>query len=88
MTKLCQERLRTGADMNDKLRAHKDFRNPSIYEKLIQFCDIDEFGTNYPPVRVVAGRGSDQCQKPRWVRDLRLVNVAAAMSECSWSLWL
>ena len=37
--------------MNDTLRAHKDFRNPSIYEKLIQYCDIDEFGTNYPPVR-------------------------------------
>ncbi|XP_043241738.1 SAP30-binding protein-like isoform X2 [Amphibalanus amphitrite] len=49
VAKLCQKRLRTGADMNDKLRAHKDFRNPSIYEKLIQFCNIDEFGTNYPP---------------------------------------
>ncbi|XP_037073046.1 SAP30-binding protein-like [Pollicipes pollicipes] len=49
VAKLCQERERTGADMNDRLRSHKDFRNPSIYEKLITFCDIDEFGTNYPP---------------------------------------
>lgn len=49
VAKLYQERLRTGVDKNNMLRAHKDFRNPSIYEKLIQFCDIDEFGTNYPP---------------------------------------
>ena len=62
VAKLCQERLRTGADMNDKLRAHKDFRNPSIYEKLIQFCDIDEFGTNYPPVS--PGRSRNNCQYP------------------------
>ena len=80
VAKLCQERLRTGADMNDKLRAHKDFRNPSIYEKLIQFCDIDEFGTNYPPVslgrttastrdgwhQLPAGEsGTNNCQYPR-----------------------
>lgn len=28
----------------------------SIYEKLIQFCNIDEQGTNYPPVSM------KQCQ--------------------------
>ena len=27
----------------------KSFRNPSIYEKLVQFCKIDENGTNFPP---------------------------------------
>ena len=26
----------------------KEFRNPSIYEKLIEYCDINEFGTNFP----------------------------------------
>lgn len=36
-------------DMNRLIQQRKDFRNPSIYEKLIQFCDINEFGTNYPP---------------------------------------
>lgn len=36
-------------DMNKLIQERKEFRNPSIYEKLIQFCDIDELGTNYPP---------------------------------------
>lgn len=36
-------------DMNRIIQQRKEFRNPSIYEKLIQFCDINEFGANYPP---------------------------------------
>lgn len=36
-------------DMNRVIQERKEFRNPSIYEKLISFCDINEFGTNYPP---------------------------------------
>lgn len=44
------ERMRTNnIDMNKLIQERKEFRNPSIYEKLIQFCDIDELGTNYPP---------------------------------------
>lgn len=39
----------SGLDMNKAIQQRKDFRNPSIYEKLIQFCSINEFGTNYPP---------------------------------------
>jgi len=31
-----------------KLRKSKEFRNPDIYEKLVEFCKINEFGTNYP----------------------------------------
>lgn len=38
-----------GKDMNASIQKRKDFRNPSIYEKLITFCNIDERGTNYPP---------------------------------------
>ncbi|XP_023939420.1 SAP30-binding protein-like [Bicyclus anynana] len=38
-----------GLDMNKIIQEKKNFRNPSIYEKLIQFCDINELGTNYPP---------------------------------------
>ncbi|XP_043255179.1 SAP30-binding protein isoform X1 [Colletes gigas] len=37
-----------GLDMNKVIQQRKDFRNPSIYEKLIQFCSINELGTNYP----------------------------------------
>lgn len=36
-------------DMNYLIQKRKDFRNPSIYEKLLQFCNINESGTNYPP---------------------------------------
>lgn len=41
----------SGLDMNKVIQQRKDFRNPSIYEKLIQFCSINELGTNYPPER-------------------------------------
>lgn len=44
------EKIETqGMDMNRVIQHRKEFRNPSIYEKLIQFCDINELGTNYPP---------------------------------------
>lgn len=41
--------LKDGTDMNHLIQNRKDFRNPSIYEKLLQFCNINELGTNYPP---------------------------------------
>lgn len=42
-------KMKLGMDMNRLIQDRKEFRNPSIYEKLIQFCDINELGTNYPP---------------------------------------
>lgn len=41
----------SGLDMNQVIQQRKNFRNPSIYEKLIQFCSINELGTNYPSER-------------------------------------
>lgn len=46
---LYEKMKNTNMDMNRVIQERKEFRNPSIYEKLIQFCDINEFGTNYPP---------------------------------------
>ncbi|KAM9296912.1 SAP30-binding protein [Gastrophryne carolinensis] len=46
--KLYERKLKEGTDMNQIIQKKKEFRNPSIYEKLIQFCSIDELGTNYP----------------------------------------
>ncbi|NXC80946.1 S30BP protein, partial [Cercotrichas coryphoeus] len=46
--KLYEKKMKEGMDMNSIIQKKKAFRNPSIYEKLIQFCSIDEFGTNYP----------------------------------------
>ncbi|KAL3843114.1 hypothetical protein ACJMK2_021066 [Sinanodonta woodiana] len=43
------ERKREGVNLSASIQSRKDFRNPSIYEKLVDFCSIDEKGTNYPP---------------------------------------
>ncbi|XP_046629950.1 SAP30-binding protein [Neodiprion virginianus] len=51
ITKLFRKMEGSGLDMNKVIQQRKDFRNPSIYEKLIQFCSINELGTNYPPER-------------------------------------
>lgn len=47
--RLYEKMNNNGLDMNYVIQQRKDFRNPSIYEKLIQFCGINELGTNYPP---------------------------------------
>ncbi|XP_073444050.1 SAP30-binding protein isoform X2 [Dendrobates tinctorius] len=46
--KMYERKMKEGTDMNQMIQKKKEFRNPSIYEKLIQFCSIDELGTNYP----------------------------------------
>jgi hypothetical protein len=38
----------SGFDLNKYIQDKKTFRNPSIYEKLIQFCGINELSTNFP----------------------------------------
>ncbi|PSN36385.1 hypothetical protein C0J52_14453 [Blattella germanica] len=48
IARLYEKMESNGLDMNHVIQQRKDFRNPSIYEKLIQFCSINEFGTNYP----------------------------------------
>ncbi|BES89120.1 unnamed protein product [Nesidiocoris tenuis] len=49
ITALTDKMKLKGHDMNQIIQERKAFRNPSIYEKLIQFCGINEFGTNYEP---------------------------------------
>ena len=45
---LLQKEQKLGLDLNKHLQGRKDFRNPSIYEKLVAICNLDEFGTNFP----------------------------------------
>jgi len=40
---------KTGVDQNGRIQELKDFRNPSMYEKMISHLGIDEIGTNFPP---------------------------------------
>ena len=42
------KRKAEGVDLGESIQNRKDFRNPSIYEKLVNFCKLDEFGSNYP----------------------------------------
>ena len=45
---LLQKKTDFGMDLSSSLQQRKDLRNPSIYEKLVHFCNLNEFGTNYP----------------------------------------
>ncbi|CAG9795451.1 unnamed protein product [Diatraea saccharalis] len=49
IAKFYSRMLNEGLDMNRIIQDKKNFRNPSIYEKLIEFCHINELDTNYPP---------------------------------------
>ena len=45
---LLETKKRSGRDLKHTIQRKKNFRNPSIYEKLVAFCSINEIGTNYP----------------------------------------
>lgn len=42
-----QKRRKFGYDICSRMRENKMFRNPSIYDKLIDMCGITETGTNF-----------------------------------------
>ncbi|KAJ8914813.1 hypothetical protein NQ315_014559 [Exocentrus adspersus] len=46
ITKLYEKMQNQQLDMNAVIQKRKDFRNPSIYEKLIQFCGLNELDSN------------------------------------------
>lgn len=48
-SKLFEKMQNQQLDMNALIQKRKDFRNPSIYEKLIQHCGINELGECYVP---------------------------------------
>jgi len=72
ITRLYRKMESGGLDMNMLIQQRKEFRNPSIYEKLIQFCSINELGTNYPPDRFDPFKWS----KDSYYEELALVQKA------------
>ena len=58
------EKKNKGLNLNCNLQRRKDIRNPSIYEKLVEFCNLDEFGSNYP-VELFDPKGWDE----EWYHD-------------------
>jgi hypothetical protein len=48
VSEMYERKIRDGIDYNAKIQELKSFRNPSIYDKLLEYCDVDELGTNYP----------------------------------------
>eukprot|EP00088_Acartia_fossae_P064343 TRINITY_DN79163_c0_g1_i1.p1 TRINITY_DN79163_c0_g1~~TRINITY_DN79163_c0_g1_i1.p1 ORF type:complete len:280 (-),score=66.52 TRINITY_DN79163_c0_g1_i1:309-1148(-) len=47
--KMWRRKVDERIDFNYMIQNKKAFRNPSIYEKLIDHLSIDELGTNFPP---------------------------------------
>lgn len=37
-----------GKSVNQNLKRSKAFKNPDILEKLVQFVEVNEIGSNYP----------------------------------------
>ena len=50
ISRLYDKMTKEGINMNFSIQQRKQFRNPSLYEKLIDHLDIEELGTNYPEV--------------------------------------
>ena len=48
ITRLLEKKQNENIDLNANVQNRKLFRNPSIYEKLVKHCSINETGTNYP----------------------------------------
>lgn len=48
ITKLLEKKHRENLDLNTNIQIKKNFRNPSIYKKLLSYLNLDETGSNYP----------------------------------------
>lgn len=48
IARMIERKNNKGLNVNEYVQSKKEFRNPSIYEKLVSFIGINEHGTNFP----------------------------------------
>ncbi|XP_067047753.1 SAP30-binding protein-like [Acropora muricata] len=49
--KLLEKKHEENIDLNTNIQNRKDFRNPSIYRKLVSYVNLDETGSSYQKVK-------------------------------------
>lgn len=70
-----QAMLERGIQFNERLQANQSFRNPHIYDRLVEFLDLDEFGTNFPKTWY------DPSAFPSYIRGSRLTEAQKAAAK-------
>ncbi|KAF8875064.1 HCNGP-like protein-domain-containing protein [Infundibulicybe gibba] len=60
---------------NDSLMSNRSFRNPHLYAKLVEFVDVDERSTNFPP-----DIWNPNDVQPEWFSD-RIADVQKSRSD-------
>jgi len=71
VAELIAKQKRQNLDVNYEIQKSKAFRNPSIYQKLIEYCEIDEFGSNFDPT---------DFDPKRWTEASSMESLAKAQS--------
>ncbi|KAK9853392.1 hypothetical protein WJX84_006179 [Apatococcus fuscideae] len=48
ISKLLDTQREQGQTLNNAMKSHRDYRNPNFLQKMVEFCDIQQYGSLYP----------------------------------------
>ncbi|KAK9843359.1 hypothetical protein WJX74_010864 [Apatococcus lobatus] len=48
ITNLLKTQRERGQTLNHAMKSHRDYRNPNFLQKMVEFCDIQQYGSCYP----------------------------------------
>ena len=48
ITNLLRKQQERGQTLNHAMKSHRDYRNPNFLQKMVEFCDIQQYGSCYP----------------------------------------